>query len=72
VAAERGVCLMPSTVARHYPRDGIGYVPVTDADPAVISLAWRPELRRAAIDSFIRIAHEVAAAKSGDRGWLDI
>lgn len=71
VAAERGVCLMPSTVARHYPRDRIGYVPVTDADPAVISLAWRPELRTAAIDSFIRIAHEVAAAKSGDRGWSD-
>ncbi len=42
VAAGVGVCLVPSAVARHYPRSDIAYVPVSDAEPAVLSLAWRP------------------------------
>lgn len=40
VAAGRGVCLVPASVARQYPRDDVRYVPVDDADPAVVSLAW--------------------------------
>lgn len=39
VAAARGICLLPSAVPRYYPRDDIVYVPVDDADRAVVSLA---------------------------------
>ncbi len=42
VAAGRGVCLVPASVAENHPRDDVRYRPVTDADPAVISLAWLP------------------------------
>src|SRR5262249_29089703 len=39
VAAGRGVCLVPATVAHDYPRDDVRYVEVSDADPAVVSIA---------------------------------
>ena len=65
VAAGRGVCLVPSAVARHYPRRDIAYVPVSDAEPAVVSLAWRPGTLDAPLEAFIQTVHEVAA-RHGD------
>jgi DNA-binding transcriptional LysR family regulator len=53
VAAGRGVCLLPSAVARHHPRAGVTFVPVADADPAVVSLAWRPGPIRSGVKAFI-------------------
>jgi DNA-binding transcriptional LysR family regulator len=67
VAAARGVCLVPSTVARHYPRDDVVYTPIVDADPAVVSLAWRPGGLSAAVSAFIDAARQVAS-KSGGPG----
>jgi DNA-binding transcriptional LysR family regulator len=61
VATGRGVSLVPSSVARHYRRADISYVAVTDADPAVVSLAWRPEPVRATIKAFIQTASQVAS-----------
>lgn len=65
VAAGRGVCLVPAAVAAHYPRGDVAYVPVTDADPAVISLAWRPGPLAPSVEAFIDTARQVAAAKAG-------
>ena len=60
VGAGRAVCLVPLTVARHYPRGDVTYLPVEDADPAVVSLAWRAgdtsSARAAFIDAVRRIA----------------
>jgi DNA-binding transcriptional LysR family regulator len=42
VAAGRGARLVPSAVMAHHPRADVVYVPVTDAEPAVISLSWPP------------------------------
>ncbi len=64
VAAGRGVCLVPSAVAAHYPRTGVAYVPVTDAEPAVVSLAWRPGRLIPAVEAFIHTARQVAISRS--------
>jgi DNA-binding transcriptional LysR family regulator len=63
VAAGRGVCLVPSAVAKHFPRPDVSYVPVTDADAAVISLAWPRGRVSPAVEAFIEAARHVAAGK---------
>jgi DNA-binding transcriptional LysR family regulator len=63
VAAGRGVCLLPSAVAQHHPRAGVRFVPITDADPAVVSLAWRPGPICPAVKAFIEASRHVAASK---------
>jgi DNA-binding transcriptional LysR family regulator len=65
VAAGRGISLMPSAVAAYHPRAGVAYVPVTDADPAVVSLAWRPGRPRPDAEAFIDVARQVATGKAG-------
>jgi DNA-binding transcriptional LysR family regulator len=60
VAAGRGVCLVPASAARGQARADVVYVRVRDADPAVISLAWREEHRTEVLDRFIETAREVA------------
>jgi DNA-binding transcriptional LysR family regulator len=60
VAAGRGVCLVPSPVAHHHPRGDVAYVPVSDAAPAVLSLAWRRDGLGRAAQSFVETAREVA------------
>jgi DNA-binding transcriptional LysR family regulator len=62
VAATHGVCLVPSAVTQHYPRTDVAYVPVSDAEPAVVSLAWRPGRVSPAADAFIHAARQVATA----------
>jgi DNA-binding transcriptional LysR family regulator len=62
VASNRGISLVPTAVSQHYPRTDISYVPVSDADPAVISLARRPGRPWPAVEAFIEIARQVAAA----------
>jgi DNA-binding transcriptional LysR family regulator len=60
VAASRGICLVPTAVARHYPRSDIAYVPIEDAEPALVSLAWRPGAVIAPLAAFIETVREVA------------
>lgn len=55
VAANRGVCLVPASVARHYPRADIAYVPVLDAEPSLISLAWPSGDRSPTAEAFAAI-----------------
>ena len=35
--------LVPASVARLHPRADVAYVDVLDAEPAVVSLVWRPD-----------------------------
>lgn len=41
VTTGRGVALAPLSATRYYPRPGISYVEVSDAEPSTICLAWR-------------------------------
>jgi len=61
VAAGKGICLVPESVARDYPRADVSYVEVTDADPAVTSLAWPPAGVRPIVQAFIETAKRGAA-----------
>jgi DNA-binding transcriptional LysR family regulator len=62
VATGRGVSLVPASVADHYPRADVNYVPVTDADPAVVSLAWPRGAVRPTVDAFLQTARHLAAS----------
>jgi DNA-binding transcriptional LysR family regulator len=53
VAAGKGVCLVPLSVAREYPRTDVAYIEVTDADAAVVSLAWPQANLRPVVAAFI-------------------
>ena len=61
VAVGKGVCLVPAAVAHHYPRTGVVYVEVSDADPAVISLAWPRGAVRPIVGAFIELARQLTA-----------
>jgi DNA-binding transcriptional LysR family regulator len=61
VATGRGVSLVPASVADHYPRADVNYIQVTDADPAVVSLAWQPGAVRPTVDAFIETARYLAS-----------
>jgi DNA-binding transcriptional LysR family regulator len=58
VAAGKGACLVPRSVARHYPRRDVVYIEVTDADPAVVSVAWPRGGVRPVVDAFIEMARQ--------------
>jgi hypothetical protein len=38
----------------------VAYVEVSDADPAIVSVAWTRESRRPEVDAFVETAREVA------------
>jgi DNA-binding transcriptional LysR family regulator len=61
VAAARGVCLVPAAVATHHPREDLRYIPLTDADPAVVSLASAPGRQRPTVEAFAAAARDVAS-----------
>jgi DNA-binding transcriptional LysR family regulator len=64
VATGRGVSLVPSSVAEHYPRADVIYVPVSDAEPAIVSLAWPHGSIRPTVESFIETTRELASVSS--------
>ncbi|HEY2438541.1 MAG TPA: LysR substrate-binding domain-containing protein [Solirubrobacteraceae bacterium] len=64
VGAGRGVCLVPAAGALHDRRPDVVYVPVTDAEPAVVSLAWPPERSSPTIKALVATAREVAGTSA--------
>ncbi|MDT0614699.1 LysR family transcriptional regulator [Streptomyces lancefieldiae] len=54
------VTLLPASVAARYPRPGVAYRPVSDAPPAVLSLAWPQQSRSTATAALVRTATAVA------------
>lgn len=60
VAAGTGVCLVPAAVAHHHPRANVVYVDVSDADPAVVSLAWPSGALRPIVAAFIETTRQLA------------
>ena len=64
VAAGKGVCLVPAPVAQHYPRADVSYVEMSDADPAVVSLAWPRGGLRPIVAAFIEVTRRLARAST--------
>jgi DNA-binding transcriptional LysR family regulator len=65
VAAEKGVCLVPASVAQQYPRADVVYIEMSDADPAVVSLAWPRGDLRPIVAAFIEVTRRAARASAG-------
>ncbi|MFJ8060589.1 LysR family transcriptional regulator [Streptomyces sp. NPDC096142] len=54
VASGAGITLVPVSVAEQYSRPDITYVPVTDAEPDEVVLAWEAARRSALIAGFVQ------------------
>jgi DNA-binding transcriptional LysR family regulator len=67
IALGQTIALMPDTVTEHLGRDLIA-VPVLDAAPVSLVLAWPERSRSTALAAFVRAAAEVAARHSTDAG----
>jgi DNA-binding transcriptional LysR family regulator len=61
VATGLGVSLVPKCVQEHFPRPDLRYIPVTDAEPALISIASCPARHRPIVEVFIELARRAAA-----------
>ncbi|WP_043672229.1 LysR family transcriptional regulator [Streptomyces xylophagus] len=56
VASGAGITLVPTSVAEQYSRPDITYVPVTDAEPDQVILAWEAARRSPLITAFTQAA----------------
>jgi len=59
IALGQTIALMPATITAHLRRDLVA-VPVLDAEPVSLLLAWPERSRSTALAAFVRTAAEVA------------
>ncbi|MEV6052967.1 LysR substrate-binding domain-containing protein [Streptomyces sp. NPDC052107] len=59
VAAGTGITLVPRSVAEQYSRPDISYVPVTDAEPDQVLLAWAAGRHSPLITAFVETAQSL-------------
>jgi DNA-binding transcriptional LysR family regulator len=71
IAAGRGVSLLPHAVAKHHPRAGVTFVPITDADRAVVSLAWRRGPIGPTVKAFIEASRQIASRMRGGDATIE-
>lgn len=67
IAFGRGVNLIPASLAEEYRRPGLAFVPVSDAPPSTLALAWRRDDARPVVSDFARFAAR-ARRRSAGRG----
>ena len=58
--------VLPESVVTRYPRSGVAYVPVVDAPPVRLVVAWPQQSRSMATAALVR-----AAVSSGSAGGYD-
>lgn len=56
MAAGTGITMVPESVAEQYSRPDIAYVPVRDAEPDEVLLAWEAGRTSALIAAFVAVA----------------
>jgi DNA-binding transcriptional LysR family regulator len=66
VALGRAIALLPET-AGHHLRDDLVGIPVPDAEPRRVLLAWPEGSRSPALAEFVRVATEIADAARGEQ-----
>lgn len=59
VAAGDGICFVPESMTRYYPRPGIAWVPVTDAEPLRVVLAWPDKSADPLVRAFVQTVREL-------------
>lgn len=63
IAAGQGVGVTSEATVRQHPRPGVCYLPVRDAPPLQVWLAWPREAARIGTDALVRLAAEVYASE---------
>lgn len=56
------VFFAPASIARHNPRPGVAYRPVSDLPNCTLAVVWPQEARSPAVTAFVRAACAIAAA----------
>ncbi|HZO35610.1 MAG TPA: LysR family transcriptional regulator [Solirubrobacteraceae bacterium] len=64
VAAGRGIAITGGAAMFFFARADVAYVPITDIDPILISLAWRSDQETAAMRAFIAVTRSVLLDRS--------
>jgi len=65
VAQGKGLSITVETAARYYRRPGVAFVPICDAPPCTVALAWLPGEHPPAMWQFLEVARGLAAATGG-------
>lgn len=60
VAAGRGITSAPASTARFFARPGLAFVPALDAEPSVVSVAWRADAQSPLVEAFVACALEAS------------
>jgi DNA-binding transcriptional LysR family regulator len=62
VAEGAAICITPRSMATHYSRPDLVWVPIADIEPLHIALCWRRGDDSALVSSFARVTRDLAAA----------
>jgi DNA-binding transcriptional LysR family regulator len=64
VAEGAAICITPRSMATHYARPDLAWVPIADIEPLRIALCWRRGDDSALVSSFARATRDIAAASA--------
>ena len=62
VAEGAAICITPRSMATHYARPDLAWVPIADIEPLRIALCWRRGDDSVLVSSFARVTRDLAAA----------
>jgi DNA-binding transcriptional LysR family regulator len=62
VAEGAAICITPRSMATHYARPDLAWVPIADIEPLRIALCWRRGDDSRLVSSFARVTRDLAAA----------
>ncbi|MFI8518774.1 LysR family transcriptional regulator [Streptomyces sp. NPDC085481] len=63
IAAARGIGVSAASTAALHPHPGVTYLPLTDAPPIPVLLAWREGDRHPAVGALLRLARDISGAR---------
>jgi DNA-binding transcriptional LysR family regulator len=61
VADGSAYCIVPRSMTEYYARPDLAWIPLTDADPLRIALAWRERDRSPLVAAFAAVVRELSA-----------
>jgi DNA-binding transcriptional LysR family regulator len=68
VAAGVAVCFAPQSMARYYARPDLVWLPLTDAEPLRVALAWAKGAETPLVRAFAEVVRQVREGLAGPAG----
>lgn len=62
VAAGPGICIVPQSIAEYYPRPGLVWLPLTDAEALRVAIGWPRTSRNRLVSEFAAVVRELVGA----------